>query len=990
MSLRKRPPLSRQATQRSILTGVALGLGGLLILSCETGLESRTGIGQFAVAPVFQSDAAGIVPVASVRIILTRSDSTTLALDTLITISEGQDTVDVSLSVLVLGASETFFLELQLMDPAGEVVFSSGPTVVTATTSGVEPEPTPVVVVYVGVGADAAAVEITTTDTTVLFGETVTLEGVALDSDGEVIEGTPIRWSSTDAARAMFPDPGTGALVGGSVRGPVSVIAELLTGPSDTASVLVQPLPTLMVAVSGDGQAGEVGTELREPLVVRVTADDELGVQGTPVQYSLEQDGLLSDDVVLTDADGLAQVTWTVGSLVGEQRVAAVVSGFADLAVTFTAMTGVSAELVADGIASLEDALFTAVTTYDAGPADDLATLDLFSFGPAKDLFRQALDLDPDNETAAFGLAVTTLLSLEDDPSLRAAADDWDLWLANHIDAEELFTDLADFPPTLAEQQDLLRTIVQPAVLEALDAANTIDSPDFTFTITTRMQGDLPGIAGPRELDLTEILGFRAGLEAALAGIDVALAYQTTPSPYSVSGFDAALAPTSTFGTLAADGSTLLTDAHARLQTAVSLAQQGLDFLEGETDDQSNDVIKYNPAAPPVSDYDFDLFIGPADVQDARDVFADIEGALAGPYTITEDLGRGVVDLVVNATQFFMTIPDLKALLPEYQTGGGDFHWTALAFDEWLFPDPTFAGILPNILSSDELKQKIDLGDAYDDARLNLDEWVALAPSAADDAVFAITQFGNLREMSVDFSSDTDRPDVPVTGFFIDHVVALAPMDISGPELLAITWDGRVFSRPDDDGSPWTLRLTLLVGCCWSGITVTPVGGRIFAITEFGDLFQIASDFSASFAGPGLFYFITALTSGTSQLVALSYDGLVFAIDAVTPWTQVFALPFDFDVEDNWVGLTRSPVDNDFFAITESGDLIEISIDSPPSTASVTDRPDVPATRIVSLTINDDTGELLAVTEDGRVFSRPDDAGTPWTLRRTLPRTILP
>jgi hypothetical protein len=267
-----------------------------------------------------------------------------------------------------------------------------------------------------------------------------------------------------------------------------------------------------------------------------------------------------------------------------------------------------------------------------------------------------------------------------------------------------------DYPPTPEEHQDLLDRIVEPALTAALQALNSVDSPDFSFTITERMQGESSVEADPLELDLTEIYGLRTVLEAALASIDIALAYLVTPSPYGAQGFEDALTAGSTFLTLASDGATRLADAQARLLRGADFFGQALDFLEAETDDQSDDLIKYDPTG------NLSESVDSGDLQEARDILADVEGALSGPTTVTEDFGRGQVDLVVDASQFFLNpIADMKTLLPEHEFIDGEFHWSALTFDEWTMPDPTFNGILPGIASSDELKEKIDLTGGYTD-----------------------------------------------------------------------------------------------------------------------------------------------------------------------------------------------------------------------------------------------------------------------------------
>ncbi len=424
---------------------------------------------------------------------------------------------------------------------------------------------------------------------------------------------------------------------------------------------------------------------------------------------------------------------------------------------------------VADAIVALEDALYVAVNI------GEVAALDDFTFATARDLFEDAYTADPTNETAALGLAMTTIFVLEDDPVLRATADDWESWLDSHdpddlisvsalVDPSpllwnratlptdfgasallratraETLTDIVlpssrvvDFPPTLAEHQDLIRDIVIPAVADALTVLSTIDSPTFTFAITERMQGENPGEADVLELDMTEVFTLRAALETALATANVALAYLVTPGAWGADGFVTALTPGSTFGTLAPDGAVRLGKAHAGLVRAAFLLQDGLDFLAAESDEQSDDIIKVGEGA--LEDGEIPT------IAEARDVLDDIEGTLEGPRTITEDLGDGNVTITVDASQFFLDpITDLKEVLPSYEVykagdgEGGDrgfFRFTALDLDSWTFPDPTFNGVLPDIVDSDDLKST--LGTAITD-----DFWDLRNPVGGDYVLITV------------------------------------------------------------------------------------------------------------------------------------------------------------------------------------------------------------------------------------------------------------
>jgi hypothetical protein len=288
--------------------------------------------------PAFESEAANILDIAYVRVVLERTADSSVALDTTVQVQPSDSVIDLNLSVLLNADVETFWVTLECYTAADQLVFVGGPLEVTATAEDqAEPSAVNVGIAYVGVGSNAAAVRILSQEVTVPMGGTVTLAADALDSSGAVIGDTPIRWTSLDAMRAMVPDPETGLVVAGGERGVVGVEALLLTGQADTAFVLVEPVPTAIDLVSGDNQFGTVGTALPQTLVVRVTALDELGVAGVAVDFSTGDGGSFGQTPAVTDINGQASATWTLGLSEGAQTATATLSGFGNPQVTFSA-----------------------------------------------------------------------------------------------------------------------------------------------------------------------------------------------------------------------------------------------------------------------------------------------------------------------------------------------------------------------------------------------------------------------------------------------------------------------------------------------------------------------------------------------------------------------------------------------------------------------------------------------------------------------------
>lgn len=116
-----------------------------------------------------------------------------------------------------------------------------------------------------------------------------------------------------------------------------------LNGCSDATTTPPPPIPQLSIA-SGDKQQAEAGTPLTHPLTVTVATPAGDPLQGQTVAWTVVSgNGSVSATSVVSDAAGHASVKWTLGDLVGEQRVQATVLTFA---VQFSATAAASAVLV--------------------------------------------------------------------------------------------------------------------------------------------------------------------------------------------------------------------------------------------------------------------------------------------------------------------------------------------------------------------------------------------------------------------------------------------------------------------------------------------------------------------------------------------------------------------------------------------------------------------------------------------------------------------
>ena len=292
---------------------------------------------------------SGIVDFKTVHVVLHHSDGT-VALDTVITYPPGADSLTLSLTVPLLSSApstgEPMTLNLAYVNAAGVTVFSGGPVSLTAAPSAPgSPAPAPVniPVTYTGPGAAATGVRISPKSGSALPGDLFTFSAVALDAGGSTVPNTPIVWNSLDPAIASVNSAAAGVVTAQPTRGTARIVAQLLTGPSDQATLQVSLRASAIAAQSGSGQTATVGVQLPQPLVVKVSASDGVGVGGVTVGFAVAAGGgSVGTASAVTDGSGVAQTTWKLGSSVGAQSVTATAAGLSGSPVTFSA-TGLAA-----------------------------------------------------------------------------------------------------------------------------------------------------------------------------------------------------------------------------------------------------------------------------------------------------------------------------------------------------------------------------------------------------------------------------------------------------------------------------------------------------------------------------------------------------------------------------------------------------------------------------------------------------------------------
>jgi hypothetical protein len=351
--------------------------------------------GRFALAPSFASSVAGIIEIREIRFTLAHSDES-MAKDTVIQLEPGADSVVLEVTVPITLPGEVFSLVVTLMDADGTVMFTGGPVDVVPGMPGSTPPVIPVTFTYTGPGANAAGVEITTdvSEYGILSGDTLRLAAVAIDSAGEPIPGTPIAWRSLDSTSALAQADSASStygavVIGGTQRGFARVVAELLTGPTDTTTVGVQPVPTAIIIESGDGQSATIGSQLPSPVIARVVAGDGMGVAALVVSYT-PSEGSVLDDSIRTDSDGRITTSWNLGATAGTQSLTMTVARFpaVSMSATATALPGTVATLVISPSSATLDALGAQVqlTATAADSAGNVVTDAVVTWASESDL----------------------------------------------------------------------------------------------------------------------------------------------------------------------------------------------------------------------------------------------------------------------------------------------------------------------------------------------------------------------------------------------------------------------------------------------------------------------------------------------------------------------------------------------------------------------------------------------------------------------------
>ena len=458
-----------------------------------------------------------------------------------VTFAPGADPRVVDLQVSFQQEGETFEVQLELVDATGTVLFRAGPETVAVNSGGTpaQPDSTSFVLSFVGPGLSATGVSVLTTDPTVFFSDTVLLSAEATDAAGTAIPGTPILWSSLDPSVADVPVRNSALVVGGTARGIARIVATLLTGQEDTVSVLVQPVPSAMALVGGDGQTGVVGDTLALALSVSVTAADGGGVK-VPVVFATSDGGSFGADTVLSDTSGAASTQWVLGMTSGAQSATASAADDPLVQATFSAdaMPGQASDLTF--VVQPTDATAGA----PLAPAIELRALD--TFGNVDTLFAGSVTVTLGNNPGGATLGGTTSVALTNgiaafgDLTLDRSGAGYTL-NASVTGLNAVTSDSFDIAPDNATQLSMTvqpsntaaGAAISPAIqVEALDQFGNVDT-SFVSTVTVAIGTNPSGgtLAGSATVTAVQGVATFSDLSIDLVGSGYTLAFSSTGLP---------------------------------------------------------------------------------------------------------------------------------------------------------------------------------------------------------------------------------------------------------------------------------------------------------------------------------------------------------------------------------------------------------------------------------------------------------------------------
>lgn len=179
-------------------------------------------------------------------------------------------------------------------------------------------------------------------------GATRVVKASVKDQNGQTMSGASLTWTSSSAAATVAPAGGDSAIVTAAGNGSATITASSGSA-SGTGTAQVAQVATTLQKAAGDAQSGTAGAALATPLQVRVRDRLNAPVAGATVSFTVIGGGSLSSATAVTNASGIASVTWTLGTGASViQQVSATSGSATQVDFTATAVAGPAATAVVD------------------------------------------------------------------------------------------------------------------------------------------------------------------------------------------------------------------------------------------------------------------------------------------------------------------------------------------------------------------------------------------------------------------------------------------------------------------------------------------------------------------------------------------------------------------------------------------------------------------------------------------------------------------
>ena len=151
-------------------------------------------------------------------------------------------------------------------------------------------------------------------------GSEIMLAARAYDSRGHLVSGREVVWTTDDSSVAVL---GANGVLTANTAGRTSVVARV-DGALGRSGITVITTASALTAVAGTAQRALAGNALAQPVVVRATSRRGTPAPGQRVTFKLaDGHGTAEPRIAMTDADGRARTTWTLGDYPGRQTLLA-------------------------------------------------------------------------------------------------------------------------------------------------------------------------------------------------------------------------------------------------------------------------------------------------------------------------------------------------------------------------------------------------------------------------------------------------------------------------------------------------------------------------------------------------------------------------------------------------------------------------------------------------------------------------------------------